>query len=113
VTDCLFCRIANKELDSDIVIESDNLVAFRDINPAAPTHVLVIPKEHVSSATELGGAHSEVLVEMFQTMAKIASDEGLEGGFRIVTNVGPDAGQSVPHLHFHLIGGRNMAWPPG
>lgn len=111
--DCLFCRIARKELGSDIVYESDDVVAFRDINPAAPTHVLVIPRTHITSAAELGRAHAGLLGEMFETIAKIASDEGLERGFRVVTNVGPEAGQSVAHLHLHLIGGRAMSWPPG
>lgn len=110
---CLFCRIAGKELGSDIVYESDAVVAFRDINPVAPTHVLVIPRMHIASAAELGRAHGELLGEMFEVIAKIASDEGLERGFRVVTNVGPEAGQSVSHLHLHLIGGRAMSWPPG
>jgi histidine triad (HIT) family protein len=113
VTDCLFCKIASKELDSEIVRESSDVVAFRDINPAGPTHVLVIPKEHIESAKELASSHSKLLLEMFETLNSIASSEGLDGGYRIVTNIGPDAGQSVHHLHFHLIGGREMAWPPG
>jgi histidine triad (HIT) family protein len=113
VSDCLFCKIAEKELDADIVRESDAVLAFRDINPAAPTHVLVIPKDHVASAAELSSSHVEVLGELFETLAEIAKQEGLDGGYRIVTNVGADAGQSVHHLHFHLIGGRQMAWPPG
>lgn len=110
---CLFCRIATKDLDADIVYDSDDVMAFRDINPAAPTHVLIIPKRHVDSARDLARSHGEVLGEMFEAMATIAADEGVEGGYRVVTNVGPDAGQSVHHLHFHVIGGRRMAWPPG
>ncbi|MFN2593421.1 MAG: histidine triad nucleotide-binding protein [Actinomycetota bacterium] len=111
--DCLFCKIANKEIDAAVVAESDSIVAFEDINPAAPTHVLVIPKEHITSATELGEDKGDLLAEMFTTMARLASERSLDSGVRIVTNVGPDAGQSVHHLHFHLIGGRSMAWPPG
>lgn len=111
--DCMFCKIASKELDSEVVQETDELLAFRDINPAAPTHVLVIPKEHIPSAKELSGDDARLLGEMFEVMSSIAQKEGLEGGWRIVTNVGADAGQSVSHLHFHVIGGREMSWPPG
>lgn len=113
MSDCLFCKIAAKELDSDVVIESDSVLAFRDINPGAPTHVLVIPKEHIASAHALEAAHSDVLAEMFEVMRKVADDAGLGGGYRIVTNIGPDAGQSVHHLHFHVLGGRSLSWPPG
>ena len=113
MADCLFCKIAAREVDAEIVSESDHLVAFRDINPAASTHVLVVPRRHISSAGELGPEQGPLLGEMFQMMADIAEREGLEGGYRIVTNVGPEAGQSVPHLHFHLIGGRRLKWPPG
>jgi histidine triad (HIT) family protein len=113
MADCLFCKIAAGELDSDRVYESESILAFRDINPGAPTHVLVIPKEHIESARELGADHRGVLLEMIDVINSIAAKEGLERGYRIVTNVGPDAGQSVHHLHFHLLGGRPMAWPPG
>lgn len=113
MADCLFCKIARKELDSEIVFESDDLLALRDINPAGPTHVLVIPKSHIASAKDLSADDAEVLTHMFSVLNQIAAEEGLERGYRIVTNVGPDAGQSVHHLHFHLIGGRSMAWPPG
>ena len=111
--DCLFCRIARRDVDSDVVYESDAVLAFQDINPAAPTHVLVIPKRHVGSARELSREHEELLTEIFSVMRDIADREGLEGGYRVVTNVGPDAGQSVPHLHFHILGGRDLSWPPG
>lgn len=113
MAECLFCKIVDRQLESDIVRESQAVLAFRDINPAAPTHVLVIPKQHISSVAELSDAHRDVLAEIFDTLASIAQDEGLDGGWRVVTNVGPQAGQSVPHLHFHLIGGRPMSWPPG
>jgi histidine triad (HIT) family protein len=109
----LFCKIANKEIDSKIVHETDNTVAFEDINPAAPTHVLVIPKRHVASAVELTREDGDLLGEMFDAMNEVARQAGNEGGHRIVTNVGPDAGQSVHHLHFHVLGGRTMGWPPG
>ena len=113
MTDCLFCKIANKELDSKIVHETENTLAFEDINPGAPTHVLVVPKRHIASAAELTAADGDLLGELFEAMAKVAAEAGNEGGFRILTNVGPDAGQSVHHLHFHVLGGRAMAWPPG
>ena len=113
MTECLFCKIARKELDSDVVHESDDIMVFRDINPAAPLHVLAIPKEHVASVDELNRNHAGVLAEMLIALSTIADREGTDGGYRIVTNVGPDAGQSVLHLHFHLLGGRAMEWPPG
>ena len=113
MTDCLFCKIANKELDSKVVHETDNTIAFEDINPEAPTHVLVIPKRHIASAAELTSTDGDLLGEMFEAMASISREAGNERGFRIVTNVGPDAGQSVHHLHFHVLGGRAMVRPPG
>lgn len=113
MADCLFCKIAAKELDSKVVAETDQVLAFEDISPGAPTHVLVIPKEHIASASELSAEHGALLGEMFELMAKIADEAGLTGGHRLVTNIGPDAGQSVHHLHFHVMGGRSMAWPPG
>ena len=110
---CLFCRIVDREINATIVVESDELLAFRDIDPVAPTHILVIPKRHIASASDLGAEDSDLLVELFGMLAALARDEGLERGHRIVTNVGPEGGQSVDHLHFHLLGGRQMGWPPG
>ena len=110
--ECLFCKIAHKEIDSTLVGETDTVIAFRDINPAAPTHVLIIPKDHIVSARELTAAHGELTGEIFELAAQIAADEGVED-YRIVSNVGAGAGQSVFHLHFHLLGGRSMSWPPG
>lgn len=111
--DCLFCKIAARDIEAEVVHESEGIVAFRDINPGAPTHVLVIPKRHIASAADLGTSDGELLAEMFGVMAEIARSAGLDGGFRVVTNIGPDAGQSVHHLHFHVLGGRPMGWPPG
>ena len=111
--DCLFCRMASGEIPVDKVHEDGLVFAIRDINPQAPTHVLVMPIAHVGSAAELTGAHGELLGRLFETAARIAREDGLDGGFRLVTNTGPDAGQSVQHLHLHLLGGRAMAWPPG
>lgn len=113
MSDCLFCKIVAKEIDATIVHESSEVLAFQDINPGAPTHVLVIPKRHIASASELGQGDGPLLSEIFQTMTAVAQAAGVDGGHRIVTNVGPDAGQSVPHLHFHLLGGRSLSWPPG
>ena len=110
---CLFCKIVGAELDADIVFRSDQVVAFRDIDPVAPTHVLVVPTRHIRSAEELGPQDAALLAEMFHVMGQVARDEGLRRGYRIVTNIGEDAGQSVDHLHFHVVGGRAMSWPPG
>ena len=112
--ECLFCKIVAGEMDSDIVHSSDHVLAFRDINPAAPVHILIIPKEHLDSAKTLTEKHGDLLAEIFQTASHLAkANEVDRTGWRLVTNVGPDAGQSVHHLHFHLLGGRQMAWPPG
>ena len=111
---CIFCKIAAREIPADIVRESERLIAFRDTNPQAPTHILIIPKEHVPSIVEIEERHGEMLADVAQAAAQLAHAEGIDGsGWRLVTNVGPDAGQSVFHLHFHLLGGRPMAWPPG
>jgi histidine triad (HIT) family protein len=114
VEDCLFCKIASGAGDADVVHVSDNVVAFRDINPQAPVHILLIPKEHIESARSVKDRHGDLLVELFATAAHLAKANDVDrSGWRVVTNVGPDAGQSVHHLHFHLLGGRPMKWPPG
>jgi histidine triad (HIT) family protein len=112
--DCLFCKIAAGEIPADVVYQDEHVVAFRDISPKAPTHVLLIPRRHVASAKELGAQDGEMLGRLFSVAAQIARDAGVaESGYRLVTNVGSDAGQSVFHLHFHLLGGRSLSWPPG
>jgi histidine triad (HIT) family protein len=111
--DCLFCRIVAGEIPSDRVFEDDAVIAFRDINPRAPTHVLVVPRRHVADAHSLTDADGDLLARLFVAMRTIADQAGLGNGYRVVTNVGPQAGQSVFHLHFHLLGGRTMSWPPG
>ncbi len=113
-SDCVFCRIVAGDLPAQIVHSSDRVMAFRDVKPQAPVHLLLIPKEHVGSAAELDDRWANALSELFVAAAHLAKAEGVDrSGWRIVTNVGPDAGQSVDHLHFHLLGGRHMAWPPG
>jgi histidine triad (HIT) family protein len=113
MSDCLFCKIVSKEIDADVVHESSEVLAFKDIDPQAPTHVLVIPKRHVASANELGPDDRDMLIDIFETITSVAKTSEVADGHRIVTNVGRDAGQSVDHLHFHLLGGRALGWPPG
>jgi histidine triad (HIT) family protein len=106
---CLFCRIVTGEIPAEILRETERTLAFRDIAPKAPTHVLLIPKEHVTSIAELGGEHAEVLADLVQDAQQLARAEGVDGtGWRLITNVGPDSGQEVFHLHFHLLGGRPL-----
>lgn len=111
--DCLFCKIVAGEIPSAKVYEDDTVFAFRDIAPQAPVHVLIIPKEHIKSAAQIDETNSGVVAHIFEVAAKIAKDEGLEDGFRIVNNCGDSAGQTVKHLHFHLMGGREFTWPAG
>jgi histidine triad (HIT) family protein len=111
---CLFCRIATGEIPARTVHEDDLVFAIDDINPRAPVHQLVMPRSHIVSAAELGEGHAALLGRLFAVAATLAREAGLEErGFRLVTNVGEDAGQSVPHLHIHLLGGRSLSWPPG
>jgi histidine triad (HIT) family protein len=113
-SDCLFCKIARGEMRADVVHSTERVLAFRDINPKAPTHILLIPKDHISSAGDVTEDNADLLAEMVMAAAHVAKAEGIDrSGWRLVTNVGPDAGQSVGHLHFHLLGGRAMEWPPG
>ena len=112
--DCLFCKIIKGEIPSNKVYEDDAVFAFRDIEPQAPVHILIIPKEHIASANELNDENSAIVGHIFSVAAKIAKSEGIaEGGYRIVNNCGADGGQTVGHLHFHMLGGRSLAWPPG
>lgn len=111
---CLFCRIVAGEIPSTGVAEDDVAIAIRDIAPRAPTHVLVLPRDHIRSAAELTDDDADLVGHLFAMAAEIARSEGLaEGGYRIVTNVGTWGGQTVDHLHFHLMGGRPFSWPPG
>jgi len=111
---CIFCKIAAREIPAEILRESDRVIAFRDLDPKAPTHILLIPKDHIASLEDLTDEHGAMLADIVQAAAHLARTEGIDQtGWRLVSNVGPDAGQSVFHLHFHLLGGRKMAWPPG
>ena len=112
-TDCLFCRMAAGQVQVARLHEDELVFAIRDIHPQAPTHILVVPKAHIASAAELTDASGPLLGRLFAVAVEIAGREGLDGGWRLVSNVGGDAGQSVAHLHVHLLGGRAMGWPPG
>jgi histidine triad (HIT) family protein len=109
MSDCIFCRIVRGEIPSPRVWEDDHLIAIRDINPAAPTHVLVIPREHVESVAHLEDGHRELAGRLLLAARDIARSEGItEGGYRLVLNTGPEGGQTVPHIHLHILGGRQM-----
>lgn len=110
---CLFCRIAARALPAAIVHEEDEIVAFRDVNPQAPSHLLVIPREHIGRLSEAKPAHQALLGRLLLVAAELAGKEGLAEGFRVVVNDGRGGGQTVFHLHVHVIGGRGMKWPPG
>ena len=112
MSDCLFCRIAAGEIPSSKVYEDELCYAFNDIAPQAPTHFLVIPKAHIGSVAEVDGTNSATVAHIFEVIAKVAKELGLES-YRVVSNIGEQAGQSVPHLHFHVLAGRDMTWPPG
>lgn len=112
MSDCLFCKIAAGEIPSGKVYEDVVCFAFNDIAPQAPTHFLVIPKAHIGSVSELDGENSTVAAHIFEVIAKLAKELGLES-YRVVSNIGEQAGQSVKHLHFHVLSGRDMTWPPG
>lgn len=113
MTDCLFCKIVAGEVPSDQVHADEDVIAFRDIAPRAPTHVLIIPRRHIADAHALTDADGDLLAKLFGVVRKVADEAGLSNGYRVVTNVGPEAGQTVFHLHLHLLGGRAMSWPPG
>ena len=113
MADCIFCRIAAGEIPSNKLYEDDQLLAFYDLDPQAPTHFLVIPKVHIASVAEITPQNTAVIAHIYEVIARLAAELGLEQGFRVVTNCGPQGGQTVPHLHFHVLAGRDMTWPPG
>jgi len=114
VSDCLFCKFVSGEIEPDVVFENDSVLAFRDINPQAPTHVLVVPKEHISTLNDLDSGHRELVGELYLAAKEVARAEGIdERGYRTVMNCNAEAGQTVFHIHLHLLGGRGMSWPPG
>ena len=111
--DCLFCSIVNGDIPSKKIYEDDAVYAFYDIDPQAPFHAIIIPKTHISSANEINSENSFLIALVFEAAAKIAKENNLDSGYRIVNNCGNDGGQTVGHIHFHLLGGRMLAWPPG
>ena len=112
--ECIFCKIVNKEIPSDIVYEDQDILAFKDINPQAPTHILLIPKEHFASLNAIPGEKKEILSSLLLRARQIADEKGIvQSGYRIVLNTERDSGQEVFHIHLHLLGGRRMSWPPG
>ncbi len=111
---CLFCRIATGDIPAKVVYEDDGVVAFRDINPQAPTHILIIPRRHIPSVNALEAGDAELVGRLYLVARELAETEGISGaGYRLVMNTGPAAGQSVDHIHLHLLGGRSLHWPPG
>lgn len=114
MTDCLFCKILNGDIPADVVYESDTALAFRDINPQAPKHVLIVPRKHVASMNDLAADDAQTVGALFLAAKQIAADEGIaDSGYRVTMNCGEGAGQSVFHIHLHLLGGRPFDWPPG
>ncbi|MGD2138418.1 MAG: histidine triad nucleotide-binding protein [Gammaproteobacteria bacterium] len=114
MADCLFCKMVSGEIKPDVVFEDEEVLAFRDVNPQAPTHVLVIPKRHIATTNDLDADSAGVVGRMYLAAKQVAADDGIaEPGYRMVMNCNPGAGQSVYHLHLHLLGGRPMGWPPG
>ena len=112
--DCLFCGIIKGDIKGDIVYQDSSVVAFRDINPKAPVHLLIVPRKHLSTLLDVGEEDKELIGDMMTVSTKLAKDQGIsEDGFRVVVNCGAGAGQSVFHIHFHLLGGRPLTWPPG
>ncbi len=114
MSDCLFCKIAKGEIPSNKVYEDDKILAFHDISPETPVHILIIPKEHISCVNDINHENSSIIAHIFATIPELVKKLGIDkSGYRVVTNTLDHGGQTVPHLHFHLLGGRNLKWPPG
>ncbi|MGM0502659.1 MAG: histidine triad nucleotide-binding protein [Bacillota bacterium] len=112
--DCLFCKIIDGEIDSDLVYEDEQVIAFKDINPQAPTHILIVPKKHISTLLDLEEDDNQLVGHIYQVANQLAEEEGIaEDGFRVVSNCNEAGGQTVFHIHYHLLGGRDLQWPPG
>ena len=111
--DCIFCKIASGEIPSTKVYEDDTVVAFNDLDPKAPSHILIIPKDHISSMMDINESNSGVISHIYGVIANLGKLPEFAGGFRVVCNCGDDGGQTVGHLHFHMLGGRSLSWPPG
>lgn len=110
---CIFCKIVKGEIPSSLIYEDDMVIAFKDINPQAPIHFLVVPKEHIESANDIEDSNEHIIGHIFKVINKLAKEENLNSGYRIVNNCGSQGGQTVNHIHFHVLGGRQMLWPPG
>jgi len=114
MTDCLFCKMVAGEIQPDVVYEDEHVLAFRDVNPQAPVHVLVVPREHISTLNDLTDEHAELMGRLYLAAKRVAERDGIaERGYRTVINCNAEAGQSVYHVHLHVLGGRHMHWPPG
>jgi histidine triad (HIT) family protein len=114
MTDCLFCKMVSGEIQPNVIFENEDVLAFRDINPQAPTHALIIPKKHISSINHIEREDEELIGKLYSAAQSIAADEGFaDSGYRVVMNCGEDAGQTVFHIHLHILGGRQLSWPPG
>jgi len=114
MSDCLFCALVEGKVKANLVYQDDSIVAFKDIAPKAPVHILIIPRKHLVSVSDIAEADRALIGQIFQVAARLAREQGVaDSGYRVVVNSGADAGQSVFHLHFHLLGGRQMTWPPG
>lgn len=114
MTDCIFCKMVSGEIKADVVTETDEILAFRDINPQAPVHILIIPKKHIATTNDITEEDAELIGKMTLTAKQIAAEQNIsENGYRLVLNCNQHGGQSVDHIHFHLLGGRQMMWPPG
>ena len=113
MADCIFCKIAGHEIDTDMIYEDDVMVSFNDLEPQAPVHFLVVPKKHIESLSAATEDDKEIIASIMMKIPELAEEQGLENGYRVVVNNGPDAFQTVKHLHFHVLGKRKMLWPPG
>ena len=114
MSECLFCGIIEGKIKGDIVYQDDSVVAFKDVGPKAPVHILIVPRKHIATVLDLGPSDGALIGDIFRVAAKLAAEQGIaQKGFRVVVKCGSDAGQTVFHLHYHLLGGRHLSWPPG